>query len=480
MTETTKDDPDAGAREALRLAGADPQNWVPAKDGIDHNVVIVGGGQTGAAFAFALRRAGIGGVSVIDAAPDEAHAGVWLNGARMRNLRTPKNLIGPELGIAGLGFQPWYEARHGRDAYEQLVTIPRTAWADYLGWYRRFLAIPVRYGARLVRIEPVGGHLRLHIDVAGEIRTETTRKLILANGFAASGRLSLPPVLARLPKAFVAHTAQPIDFAALQGKSVAIIGAAASAFDAAAAALEAGAAEVRLFARRSHIAALPVSRARGYPGAYDNYPTLPDAFRWRQALRYRRSGSTPPAEAVARAVAFPNFHIHLAAPWHSAAVEGGQIVAHAGGGIFHADLAIAATGFVVDPAARPELADIAPDILLWRDRFTPPADEQDDSLAAHPYLGTGHQFLEKVPGSAPHLRDIHVFDLSGFVSFGLPVGDVPSMKRGIPAVVAQISRDLFLDDFDHHARRMTGPVAADFDETLFASALRQAQEAAAE
>ena len=51
-------DPDAAARKALRLIGADPPNWVPDHPGIDHNVIIVGGGQTGCAIAFALRRAG--------------------------------------------------------------------------------------------------------------------------------------------------------------------------------------------------------------------------------------------------------------------------------------------------------------------------------------------------------------------------------------------------------------------------------------
>ena len=60
--------PDADARNALRLIGPDPQNWVPDRPGIDHNVMIVGGGQSGCAFAFALRRAGIGKVAVIDMA----------------------------------------------------------------------------------------------------------------------------------------------------------------------------------------------------------------------------------------------------------------------------------------------------------------------------------------------------------------------------------------------------------------------------
>src|SRR5579862_8852378 len=110
-------DIDSAATTALRLIGPDPQNWVPDRIGIDHNVVLVGGGQTGCALAFALRRAGIGRISVIDAAEDEARAGVWLTAARMNLLRTPKNLPGPELGISDLGFQSWYEARHGVDAY---------------------------------------------------------------------------------------------------------------------------------------------------------------------------------------------------------------------------------------------------------------------------------------------------------------------------------------------------------------------------
>jgi cation diffusion facilitator CzcD-associated flavoprotein CzcO len=110
-------DPDADARNALRLIGPDPQNWVPDRPGIDHNVAVIGGGQSGSAFAFALHRAGIGKVSIIDAAEDEKRAGVWLNAARMNVLRTAKSLPGPELGIPARGFESWHEARHGAEAY---------------------------------------------------------------------------------------------------------------------------------------------------------------------------------------------------------------------------------------------------------------------------------------------------------------------------------------------------------------------------
>lgn len=69
----------------------------------------------------------------------------------------------------------------------------------------------------------------------------------------------------------------------------------------------------------------------------------------------------------------------------------------------------------------PELAAFSDNILLWRDRFSPSADEQDETLSAHPYLGSGHEFLEKAPGRAPYLRNIHVFNPAAFVSFGLPI-----------------------------------------------------------
>jgi len=464
-------DPDAAARETLRLIGPAPANWVSDRPGIGHNVVLVGGGQTGCAFAWAMRRAGIGKVSVIDAAPDERHAGVWLNAARMNLLRTPKSLVGPEIGLPSLSFQAWYEARHGQAAYAAIDRIPRVDWAGYLSWYRQFLGIEVRYGTMLTRIEPAGDHFRLHLSVGGAERVETTRKIVLANGVGGNGGPYLPPAVASLPASFRAHTADRIDFAALRGKSVAIVGAAASAFDAAGVALEAGAGEVRLYARRSAIAAVPISRSRGFPGAYDNYRSLPDAIRWQQAVRFQRSGSTPTVDAIARAVAFPNFHLHPGAGWTASRVEDGRVVARAGDADVACDFVIAGTGYFQDPNARPELAGFSEHILLWRDRYTPPAGEADDYLGAHPYLGEGHEYLEKTPGAAPFLGNIHVHTPAGFVSFGVPIGDVPSMKRDIPGVTAWISRDLFLADLPAHARRMMGDVAPDFGPELYAAAV---------
>ncbi len=469
-------DPDFLARETLRLLGPAPDNWVPDHAGIDHNVAIVGGGQSGSAYAFALRRAGIGRVTVLDAAPDGALAGVWRTRARMQKLRTPKNLVGPELGLPTLGFQAWYEARHGAEAYAAIDRIARLDWADYLDWYRNFLGVPVRYATRVVRIEPVAGaalqHFRLHLDVNGQPRIETARKVILANGVAGNGAPFVPAVLSQAVAAgLAAHTADAIDFGALRGKTVAVLGAAASAFDAAAVALESGAAAVHLFARRDHIAATPVSRVRAYPGLYDNYHALPDATRWEQAIRYRRAGSTPPADSVERVLKFPQFHLHLSTSLSAAEVESGRIVTEVQGQTLRFDFAIAGTGYLVDPSARAELADIAPHILRWRDRYQPPADARDDELAASPYLGSGLEYLEKTPGAAPWLRDLHVHNPAGFASVGVPLGDVPSMRRDIPGSVARISRDLLLADLALHEQRIRADVPADFGAEFYAGAV---------
>jgi cation diffusion facilitator CzcD-associated flavoprotein CzcO len=468
------DNPDAAARNALRLLGPDPANWVPDRPGIDHNVVLVGGGQTGSVLAFALRRAGIGKVSVIDAAADESQAGVWLTAARMNLLRTPKALPGPELGIPELGFQSWFEARHGHTAYAAIDRIPRVVWADYLSWYKRFLNIAIRYQTRLLRIEPASGFFRLHLDVAGEPRIETTRKIVLGTGFTGNGGAYIPPEITALSEDKRSHTQDAIDFGRLRGKTVAILGAAAAAFDAAGVALESGATEVHLFSRRASIASVPITRVRSYPGAYDNYRQLPDAIRWHHAIRFRRAGSTPTVDAVERAVAFDNFRLHLDAAWQEAYVEDGQVVARATDGTHRFDHVIAGTGYFVDPAARPEIADFADRILLWKDRYTPPDQESDAFLAQHPYLGEAHEYLEKIPGTASFLRDIHVHNPAGFVSFGLPIGDVPSMRRDPPLVAARISRDLFLADLDQHEQRMTGTIAADFSPDLYARAVWQA------
>jgi hypothetical protein len=66
--------------------------------------------------------------------------------------------------------------------------------------------------------------------------------------------------------------------------------------------------------------------------------------------------------------------------------------------------------------------------------------------------------------------------LAGFVSFGLPIGDVLSIRRDVPAVVARISHDLFFADWSLHEARITnGNISPDFDTSLYADVIWKQQ-----
>jgi len=76
---------------ACCVGPARPADWVRARAGVDHNVVIVGGGQSVWASRMGSKRKGVGRVDVIDQA-EAGQAGIWRTIARMHQLRTPKTL----------------------------------------------------------------------------------------------------------------------------------------------------------------------------------------------------------------------------------------------------------------------------------------------------------------------------------------------------------------------------------------------------
>ncbi len=466
------DDLAAEARRSLALLGETPANWTPPRPGVDHDVAVIGGGQSGLSIAFALRRAGILRTTVIDAAPPGGE-GVWRGVARMETLRTAKAPPGPEIGVPALTFQAWFEAVHGADAYAALGNVPRLLWAEYLDWFRAAAGIPVRNGVRLRRVEPVDGALRLHLERDGVVTRETVRKLVLATGFAGGGGPFVPPVIAdALPRPLYAHTADVIDFERLRGRRVAILGAAASAFDAAATALEAGAAEVHLFGRNADLTRGTRMKNFGYPAAAEHFHALSDAERWRVMRVYRARASFPPAATVRRATRFANFRLHLGAPWRSVENlgEAARVVTEDGRTLV-VDFIIAATGYAADLTRAPELSGFADRIARWSDRFTPEPGDDDAALGGSPYLDAGFRFVEREPGSAPYLADIHYHGYSGMVSQGRPVGDIASLRHNVPRLVSAIGRDLFLADRAHHLDRMLAPTADDLTGDEYAHAI---------
>jgi len=437
---------DNAAAESLRLLGADPDNWVEPTPGVDHDVAIIGGAQSGITIAFALRRAGITNHTVIDAA-DEEHAGGWLSPARMNVLRTPKTRSGPELGNPALGFRAWYEGLHDKEAFDAIGTIARTDWAEYLKWFQKQIDVPVRYETRLLDLQPTEeGHLQLHLLDDGVEVVETARKVIFATGVEGCGGPSIPAIFEDLPRELYAHTGHEIAFEPLRGKSVGVLGAATSALDAAATALEAGADEVHLFSYRPELLVQPAGGAARNIGAQDNFQFQPDAVRWKSRWTATTKGSPNPQSSILRAVAFPNFHLHLDAPWHAVREDGGKVLVEAGDGTHAFDYVIVGTGYQHDPSTRPELKSIAERVALWRDVYQPPREQQSESLGLSPYLGLGYELTAKHPSDGSWLSNIHMFNASAMTSFGRPVGDIPSLRTGVPRLVAAIARDLVLAD----------------------------------
>jgi cation diffusion facilitator CzcD-associated flavoprotein CzcO len=457
---------------ALRWAGRDPADWVRARSGVDHNVVIVGGGQSGLSIAYGLKRKGVGRVEVIDRAPPGG-AGIWRTIARMHQLRTPKTMAGPELGNPALSFRAWYETLNGPAAFDALDRIPRLAWADYLDWFQKTTDTTVRYGTRLIEIEPQGDLLRLHLEQDGVRRVATARKVVLANGYAGAGGPNVPEFIRALPANLWTHTTGNIPFDSLRGKVVGVVGAGSSAFDAAAVALESGASEVHLFSRRSYIdyqgqppGATPPPAGpppdRGYGNMLELSYELPDVVRWRNFLLGDRRVASVPLDSLDRAVAHKNFQIHLDSSLSDVAAAGNDKVAgRVGSERFRFDHLIAATGYRIDLSMQPELARVHEAVALWGDRFRPAAGEESAAGASHPYLGAGFEFLPRSDAGAEYLRNIHCFNLAAALSFGIPVGDVPSVVDQ-PRLVTAIARDLYREGVDvaAHERFINAPLSA--------------------
>ncbi len=452
----TADDLDALAtriRRDLALISFPESLWVPptaAPDGSTAlDVLVVGAGQGGQAVATALQRERIARVLVIDRAPRGAE-GVWRGFARMQTLRTPKTVTGPDLGLPNLTFQAWYEAQHGADAFAALNKIAKEDWHDYLLWLRDVLELPVQNGVELLRIAPDAGLLRAELrDREGE-RSVWARKVVLAMGIAASGHWWMPPEVAALPASLRAHTADPIDFAALRGRCIAVLGAGASAFDNAATALEAGAREVHLFCRRPALQRVQPYKAISNPGFLRHFGSLDDAWRWRFMQHLLGVREALPLETWNRCTRHPNFVLHTGAPWQHLALRGKQVVINPERENLLADFLICGTGFDMAIHARPELAGFADGIATWADRYTPPAGDADVRLGRYPYLGPGFELVPKQAGALPFLADIHIFDFGTMVSFGPSGSSINGMKFAVPRLAHAITRDLFARDVRQH------------------------------
>jgi cation diffusion facilitator CzcD-associated flavoprotein CzcO len=427
------------------------------------DVLIVGGGMCGLTAAAALKLLGVHNHRIVDRAP-AGFEGPWITYARMETLRSPKELTGPCLGLPALTFRAWFQAQFGLDAWLALDKIPRPQWMAYLVWYRRVLGLPIENDTIVRQIVPASGVagiegaedaqglLEVELQTPAGIERALARHVVLATGRDGGGQPQIPPFAQKLSRTRWAHSADEIDFAALRGKRVAVIGAGASAMDNAATALEAGAARLDLFVRRPDLPRINKLTGVSSPGLSHGFATLSDAWKWRINDYAMRSQTPPPRGSTFRVSRHLNAFFHLGSPVESIVENGDALLLRTPRGSYALDFVIFGTGFKTDLRQRPELAVLQDRIKLWRDAFepNPERDGENEELARSPYLGPAFECQDKQDCPDSPVRRIHLFNYSAMASLGKLSGDIPAVSIGAQRLAQGIATRLFQDDIDTH------------------------------
>jgi cation diffusion facilitator CzcD-associated flavoprotein CzcO len=451
---------EAQLRRDLELLCYPPANWVVEHTGDarhDLDVLVIGGGMCGLGAAFALQRLGVRRLRVIEAR-EPGREGPWMTFARMHNLRSPKHLVGPAQGLPSLTFRAWYEARFGTEAWQALGRIPREQWMDYLSWYREVLDLPVHHGVRVERIRPLdrgercGFGVRVHQH--GGAHTLSARKVVLAMGRESLARARIPAPFRQDLGGRCQHTSEAIDFPALAGKRVAVIGIAASALDNAAMALEAGARVVHVLGRSAAMPRVNKAKSIVYGGFTEGFPALPDVLKIELLDYIARERIPAPRDTVLRVARHAAFDLRLGWEVRRVTASSRALTLHCDDAELSVDHVILGTGFRIDLEASAEIAELVPEIARWRDRVTPPPGLAGSEHLDFPYLGEALEFLPREPGAAPYLADLHCFSQAAALSHGNVSGDIPAVSDGAQRLARGIARGLFLADRDDHRRRL--------------------------
>jgi cation diffusion facilitator CzcD-associated flavoprotein CzcO len=459
MTQVTSSPASAGLealearlRQDLEFLELPGKPWVPARtvDGVPvRDVVVIGAGMCGLAATAKLVLSGITNIVTYDAAPAGLE-GPWVTFARMETLRSPKSLSGPALGLAPLTFRAWFTAQYGTEAWADLDKIPKAQWMDYLIWYRHVLNLPVRNNVRLTGVAQAGDLIAIDLKGA-ETGRVLTRRLVLATGRSGLGGFAAPDFLKAVDRAYWAHSADEIDFDALKGKKIAVIGAGASSMDNAATALEAGAGAVDLLIRRREMPRINKMTGIGSQGVVHGMAHLPDAWKWKFGDYNAATQVPPPRSSTLRVSRHANARFLLDCGIFSVREDKGGLLIETTQGPLHYDFLIAATGFSNDFEGRPEFEVLARHIRSWKDgRYQPDMGLPRESMIEAPDLGPAFEFQELVPGSCPMLAHIHCFNDAAMLTHGKVSGDIPAVSAGAERLVRGIAASLFAEDVETH------------------------------
>jgi FAD-dependent urate hydroxylase len=447
----------ARLRRDLEILQYPPVGWIPSRVTASGtavvDVVVVGAGMCGLSASFALLRAGVSNLRILDSGV-AGREGPWVTYARMETLRSPKHLLGPAMGIPNLSFRAWFEAAKGARAWQALGKIPTEMWMDYLIWYRQVLELPVENDVSVMKISPAEHGFDILISSARGLETVAARRVVLATGREGMALPRVPPPLRDFMGPRCQHSSENIDFTVMTGKVVAVLGFSASAVDNAAAALEAGAARVHVLVRSPTVPRVNKMKSTGYPGFTHGFPDLPAEARLDLLSYVFRYRVAPPRDSVRRVWRHENVQLHLGAEVTGADWSGERIVLRtapdAGPETLPVDHVILGTGFFIDVTAPKETRDFASQIRTFRDVIDNAGGEYLEEFVDFPDLGPAFEFQERSTGAAPYLRGLHNFTFAATVSHGNVSGDIPCVSDGADRLARGIAAAIFKEDFPTH------------------------------
>ena len=445
---------EAAISENFEMLMYPPKGFMPNRQGPDGkslcDVLIIGAGMNGLAAAFALRRLGITNIRHIDAGR-QGFAGPWLNYARMEYLRSGKNLTGPAQGHALLTPRAWWQASRPEQSWDELDYFTRQDWAAYLNWYGRMTAADITWQTELTAITAEDDFVIATLaGMNGKEEFVHCRQLVLANGREGLARPRIPAAFQRFaddPR--IQHSSQPLAKEQLSGRHVAVIGLAASAFDNAATAAEAGA-RVTLVGRAKTLPRLNKMKHTVTAGFAEGFPLLADSDKLAWLRHITACRIAPPRHTVQR-VAKLDIELVCGAEISEVAEQGEALLLTAGGKSIRADLVILGTGFTMDLAAMPALADLASSVTSWQDRLPSSAWQTgDDEWRRFPYLGKGFEFFAQHPQRQRALGRIRCFNHAAQLSLGNLANDIPHASFGAERLARALAADFFVEDNTHH------------------------------
>jgi hypothetical protein len=214
----------------------------------DSNIVIIGAGPYGLACAAFLRHSGV--EPRVFGEPMGFWGSRMPRGMLLRSRRRSSHIADPTLALT----IDRYEESSGARLPEPIELRRYLGYAD---WFRRN-AVPEIDGRRVRQVDRVDGTFRLTLEDGDAI---VASRVVVAAGLEPFAWRPSP--LGDLPEDLVSHSSDHVDFQALSGKRVIVVGAGQSALESAALLHEAGAG-VEIVARASGIVWLPGDHQPGF------------------------------------------------------------------------------------------------------------------------------------------------------------------------------------------------------------------------